>query len=176
MASVAQNAPSSKTRLPVAIGVANLDSREFRTILVLPPESWGLIKFETEEERIEREKKKLRRRVQSLANITDEEFLKNGKSPEDVAKLVLSLTADEVVFSLDRKHDLKMLSVLSPEVAGKIELRSTTALANEFTSPDRAMNLQLQCRLRIGLYPRNEADVRWIVPWIDHCRNKGRGP
>ncbi len=173
VASVPRYGSISKERFPIAVGVAYLDTRAFQTILIKPPESWGLINLETEHEREGREKKKKRRRVQILAHITDEELLKKGTSPEDAADIILSLVNSQAVYSLDRKHDLEMLNVLSLKVVGKISLLSTMALSNEYTSPDRAMNLQLHCKLRMGLYPRNKADVRWIVPWIDQCRNKG---
>jgi len=69
VASVTPDASTSKERYPIAVGVAFLNSENFQTILVKPPDSWGLIKLETGQERQEREKKKERKRVQVLAHL-----------------------------------------------------------------------------------------------------------
>lgn len=164
-------APASKERFPIAVGVAFLDSRQFQTILVKPPDSWGLIKIESEQERKERQKKKEKKRVQVLAKITDEELFGAGKSPEEAAEIILSLAINQTIYSLDGKHDTAMLNKLSPQVVSKLNFLSTTALSYDLTSPERARNLQLKHKLRIGLYPRNKADIRWVVPWIDQCKN-----
>ncbi len=169
IASVLQLASTSKERFPIAVGIANSGSGKFQTVLVKPPESWGIIKLESEQERKEREKKKEAKRLQILAHITDEELIKKGKAPEEVAEIVLSMTKGNAVYSIDRKHDMEMLNKLSPIAAGEIKLLSTLALANELSSPERARNLQLHYKLSIGLYPKNKADIRWVAPWIDHC-------
>jgi len=171
VASVAKQA--SKERFPIAVGMAKPQSKVgVQTELIIPPEAWGLLVPETEEEHEDKKKGK-KKRQQILINFSEEEILKKGNSPEKASDIILKALEGQEIYSINREHDLQMLNKLSSDFLSKIKLLSTFGLANELVGSNKAGELELQYKLSMGLYPRNKADIRWIVSWIEQCASKG---
>jgi hypothetical protein len=155
-----QTAPSlqaGKVEFPIAIGFGFPDIRKIKTILIRPNEDWELFSNKDKE------------KEETISGYSKRKLLSEGLAESDTTASIMALTKDRSIFSLLPDRDASMLKKLSDTTAPSTKPLSALGLFNQLVSNERFISIEIGHKLVAENYPRNSADVRWMIACYRQC-------
>jgi hypothetical protein len=157
-----QTAPSrrsDKVEFPVAVGLGFPDLRQTRTLIILPNEDWDIF-ADREGEKDER-----------ISGYSKKRLLSEGMTASDAITSMTDLIGDRSLFGIWREREASMLRTLFGAGASP-KLLSALGMFNRLVSNERFTNLEIRYKLNASYYPRNAADVRWMIVCFGQCHKQ----
>jgi hypothetical protein len=157
-----QTAPSrrsEKVEFPVAIGLGLPDLRQTRTLIIRPNEDWDIF--------ADREGGKDER----VSGYSKKRLLSEGMTTSDAITSIAGLIGDRSLFGIWREREASMLRTLFGTIAAP-KLLSALGMFHRLASNERFTELEIRHKLNAHYYPRNAADVRWMIVCFSQCHHR----
>lgn len=154
---------------PVSLGMISPGSFRNETVLINPPENWGLY----------------RPRQPSEGGKSDEnlDFVPNfritgingrilpiaGYKVDDAADIVLARLKGVPVFCANVDRTRRRLSKVLGELVEQLDLQSLYKTVNQSLGIHAAIATEVALKSSYTLYPANDSDVRWIRELLAKC-------
>jgi hypothetical protein len=148
---------SEKVEYPLAIGFGYPDLRKTRTFLIRPEKDWDLFAHPEKDD------------GESVSGFGKKELQTKGLKIKDAATKIRELLAGRSPFSLWPDKDLTSLKMIFGSSIAPLKLLSALGLFNEFVSNEDFIKIEINHKLVAGQYPRNTADVRWMITCFQQC-------
>ena len=158
-----QSAPSlklEKVEFPLVLGLGFPDTKTTKTILIRPKEDWDIFSG------LDKEKD------ETVSGYSKETLFSEGLEGSDVLAEISDLLAEREAYSLWPDRDNTMLTKLDGSANGSSKVLSALGLFNQLVTNERFISIELRHKLIAPNYPRNSADVRWMVICYHQCRTR----
>ena len=155
-----QSAPSlksEKVEFPLVLGLGFPDTKTTKTILIRPKEDWDIFSGRDKE------------KDETVLGYSKQKLFSEGLEGSDVLAEISGLLAEREAYSLWPDRDNTMLTKLDGSANGSSKVLSALGLFNQLVTNKRFISIELRHKLIAPNYPRNSADVRWMIVCYHQC-------
>jgi hypothetical protein len=155
-----QTAPSLRTEkveFPIAVGVGFPDIQKSKTILIRPDEDWEIFSHRD------------RDKDETVSGYSKKRLFLEGLDKGDAAALIRELIDGRSIYCLRPDKNSGALERLFGTSVLSLKRLSALGLFNQLVSNERFINIEITHKLVAHNYPRNPADVRWMIACYRQC-------